>query len=279
LFEIHNYLGLTGVDRSENLRIRRIGQLISYCHIPVVIWLALQWDLEITNAMTAVESYIANLLVWLFFFTQVMFLTILVEDKWRYLRSNWFYVLIFILGIPFILNIEAITNTFRHFRLILVVMLLLPWIDAAMRSLSDNKLGTTLFTSVVIILLSGIFIAGVDPNIPTFWDGIWWAWVTVTTVGYGDLVPISGAGRIFGAVLILMGLALLSVFIANFSAIFVQKEVIKVRKESLYIRKILEDLHKIRQEEEDIMTVLRDVRSRISRLEGKLKKEDEPRED
>ena len=55
-------------------------------------------------------------------------------------------------------------------------------------------------------------------------DGLWWAWVTVTTVGYGDLVPATTEGRIFGSLLILMGLAMFSMLTASFSVFFIEQD-------------------------------------------------------
>lgn len=60
--------------------------------------------------------------------------------------------------------------------------------------------------------------AAIDPAINNIWDGMWWAWVTVTTVGYGDIVPVSGPGRILAGILMLIGMGLFSLFTANFSA-------------------------------------------------------------
>lgn len=47
-----------------------------------------------------------------------------------------------------------------------------------------------------------------DANIRSIPDGLWWAVTTVTTVGYGDTYPVTAAGRILGAALMIMGVAL-----------------------------------------------------------------------
>ena len=49
-----------------------------------------------------------------------------------------------------------------------------------------------------------------DKTFPTVWLGMWWALTTVTTVGYGDVVPQDSAGRVVASFLLLGGLALLS---------------------------------------------------------------------
>lgn len=58
--------------------------------------------------------------------------------------------------------------------------------------------------------------------IGSFWDGIWWAIVTIATVGYGDKVPLTQPGRLVGMILIVMGFTLLSVFTGLIASLFVE---------------------------------------------------------
>ena len=55
-------------------------------------------------------------------------------------------------------------------------------------------------------------------------DGIWWPLVTATTVGYGDMFPITPEGRGIGAVMMLAGISLLSVVTANIAAFFLEQD-------------------------------------------------------
>ncbi len=59
-------------------------------------------------------------------------------------------------------------------------------------------------------------------TISSFWDGIWWAIVTVATVGYGDKFPITYPGRIVGMILIVFGFVMLSVFTGLIASVFVE---------------------------------------------------------
>ncbi len=59
----------------------------------------------------------------------------------------------------------------------------------------------------------------------SFWDSIWWALVTVFTVGYGDIRPITFGGRIVAIVVMFAGISLLSLITATISSIFVSKKI------------------------------------------------------
>jgi voltage-gated potassium channel len=64
----------------------------------------------------------------------------------------------------------------------------------------------------------------VDPKtFHTVWLGIWWAIETVTTVGYGDVVPSQPAGKVIGAFLMLGGLSLLAIVTAAITSAFVAR--------------------------------------------------------
>ncbi len=104
---------------------------------------------------------------------------------------------------------------------------------------------------------AGILIAGIDPSIGTPAEGIWWAWVTVTTVGYGDVVPTSTAGRIFASLLILMGICLVSLITANVSAYLLARSAQReLRYEQRELRKLLEMEERMSSLEKKIDTIL-----------------------
>jgi len=97
------------------------------------------------------------------------------------------------------------------------------------------KLYRERFFQVVVVAICIIFLsaAGVlyyekfrnDSNIYSLWDGIWWAVVTMTTVGYGDKYPVSPGGRLVGLILIFSGVGLMSLFTATIASVFVGKKI------------------------------------------------------
>ncbi|MFS0863727.1 potassium channel family protein [Fredinandcohnia sp. 179-A 10B2 NHS] len=71
---------------------------------------------------------------------------------------------------------------------------------------------------LIVIIGFGILIHIIEPeSFPTIFDGIWWAIVTAATVGYGDFVPVSTAGRVVGVLLIFIGVGIVTRYFAAIS--------------------------------------------------------------
>jgi voltage-gated potassium channel len=82
-----------------------------------------------------------------------------------------------------------------------------------------------LATISILMLLFGILIHFIEPaQFPTIFDGIWWAFVTGATVGYGDYVPLSITGKIIAIFLILTGGAFIAFYISSLSSAAIQHE-------------------------------------------------------
>lgn len=77
-----------------------------------------------------------------------------------------------------------------------------------------------IWVAVVVISALGMYLAefGENPNVRTFWDALWWAIVTITTVGYGDVSPATAEGRLAAGVLMVLGIAFFSFLTATFTA-------------------------------------------------------------
>lgn len=90
----------------------------------------------------------------------------------------------------------------------------------------DKHFKKYLFSLVVLSLLLGILIVPLEYGykINSLEDGLWWAITTVTGVGYGDLVPVTGIGRVIGAVLMTAGLILFSLVVAILSSAINNRE-------------------------------------------------------
>ena len=72
-----------------------------------------------------------------------------------------------------------------------------------------------------------------EPRAQTYSDGLWLAFTTAATVGYGDIVPSTHGSRVFAALLVLIGLAVLSLVTASVAAIFVGTEERQIERDLL----------------------------------------------
>jgi voltage-gated potassium channel len=73
-----------------------------------------------------------------------------------------------------------------------------------------------------IMIIFGYIIHLIEPNnFPSVFDGIWWAVVTAATIGYGDYVPETFAGRITGIILMLVGIAIVSSYFVTLATVAV----------------------------------------------------------
>jgi len=74
-----------------------------------------------------------------------------------------------------------------------------------------------------ITIISGVLMHLTDEKTyPTIGDGLWWAIQTVTTVGYGDLVPTSTVGRLVAALVMVVGIGFLTVVTAAITSSFIE---------------------------------------------------------
>ncbi|WP_020483326.1 potassium channel family protein [Methylomonas sp. MK1] len=91
----------------------------------------------------------------------------------------------------------------------------LHWANHLRADLFKSKhLGYLMLLALAATLTVGMLLFLIDVNIHSPLDGIWSAWVTMTHVGYGDVVPVSFLGRVLAAGLILLGMVLFSLFTA-----------------------------------------------------------------
>jgi voltage-gated potassium channel len=77
--------------------------------------------------------------------------------------------------------------------------------------------------TVAVTVISAVLMTLTDKkNFPNIGDALWWAIQTITTVGYGDLVPTSTAGRLVAALVMIVGIGFLTVITAAITSAFVE---------------------------------------------------------
>jgi len=90
---------------------------------------------------------------------------------------------------------------------------------------NSRRLRTILIGLLFVIIFFGYIFYITEPTVESIGDGFYWALVTVTTVGYGDITPITPSGKLIASFLIILGLGLIATITAIVSAKFIQNYV------------------------------------------------------
>ena len=260
---INLLIGLSGVATNERPAARRWADRFELPMILLAIWILIEWYLVAKGIYPATLDRITGWIIWLFFVVETVVLVSLVQNKRRYLLGNWMNLLIIGAGIPLLWGVGGYAAALRTLRLLLLFPLLLNTSVTVRKILTRNHLATTLLVALAFTLMSGLLIAGIDPSIENVWEGLWWAWVTVATVGYGDIVPQSMAGKAFGAIVILFGVGFFSLLTASFSAYFVSRGEIEIEEEEI------EEIYRLK----DIVRRMEVMEQTLQRIEARLEED------
>ena len=143
----------------------------------------------------------------------------------------------------------------------------------------------TLTGNALILIFSLIFYfteIGRNEGMQSLFDAVWWAFSTVTTVGYGDLVPSTRAGRVISIFLMLMGTGLFVAHTALLANAFLDRKFLlffnkkdKTAKE--FAQRADRKREMILKEEKDILHILTEIKNKMDYLEKRLEAQRESR--
>jgi len=177
-------------------------------------------------------NYFDNLIC-LFFFIEFAVRFYKEENKIKFMRWGWIDLVSSIPMVDF-LRAGRILRLIRLLRIVRAFRSTRQLLNHVFQNKTQGALTSVFMIAFLIIIFSAIAILQVenDPrsNIKTAEDAIWWAYVTVTTVGYGDKFPVTTEGRIIAAILMTIGVGLFGTFTAYISSKFVNDNSIQTKK-------------------------------------------------
>lgn len=193
----------------------------------------------------------------------------------RYVLKNWYELLALIPAFlfAFLVSEPILGATLRSLRVIRIFRLavLLPRVIRAFNFVAtllvESKLLYLMIVSAITVTVGAFTIYAleadlIDSKITTFSDAMWWALATVTTVGYGDVVPVTTEGRIVGVVLMVAGIAIFGIFISSVGAILVETRLRRRSKEGVasdvkeLVKAKIDSLEELSPEELDLLLAL-----------------------
>jgi voltage-gated potassium channel len=138
-------------------------------------------------------------------------------DRWQYFRTTGWIDLLSSIPAVGVLRAGRFARVVRILRLIRVFCSSRQLLDFLLRKKAESAFAAATATAVLVLTVGsiGILICERDEPESSIKDGadaLWWAFVTMTTVGYGDMYPVTNAGRVVAAFVMITGVGLFGTF-------------------------------------------------------------------
>lgn len=191
--------------------------------------------LQFTNSIDTTQRYYLNIIdkvIYFIFLADSVVRFLLSKEKKNYWKHNIFDL---IAVIPFDLFTASPSGSI--FKLLKVIAYFLRVFDNLKDILFTNGFIYSLCATILITLIGsvGIYFAekGISQSINSFGDALWWSFVTVTTVGYGDISPTTVIGRVIACLLMFSGIGFLGILTSTISTYFITKSFQKNKNKML----------------------------------------------
>jgi voltage-gated potassium channel len=200
--------------------------LIFVLSLYVLLSLLISTVFQLSGELTILLNYIDNVICIVFLIDfSIRFKNS--ENKVEFMKWGWIDLVASIPSVDFLRagRLLRLIRLLRVFRALKSTKLIYEHIN---RNKKQSALTSVALISFLMIVFSSIsilqFEKGINSNIKTAEDAIWWAFVTITTVGYGDKFPVTTEGRVIGAILMTTGVGIFGTFTALVSSWFIDKK-------------------------------------------------------
>lgn len=212
--------------KAEAQRFNVLNLLVIVLSVYVLLELLISTFFKFSEETALLLDYIDNGIC-VFFLLEFCVRFYKAEHKLKFMKWGWIDLLS---SIP-MLDYARAGRMFRLIRLLRILRAFRSTRHLVNHLLQRKAQGTFAIVAVIAMLMvifSSIAILQVETdansNIKTAGDAIWWAYVTITTVGYGDKYPVTTEGRIIAAFLMTTGVGLFGTFAGYVSSWFLKNE-------------------------------------------------------
>jgi voltage-gated potassium channel len=211
---------------------RRTGPALTAVAVVALLGLVFEAAWNLRAGPIAVIDYGA----WGLFLTDYLVRLRLADRRWQFVRDHPLDLL------------AVMVPAFRSLRLIAAVARVSA---VARRGAAERVIARTVLVALTVVLAGAAVGVEAERNtagasITTFGDGLWWALTTVTTVGYGDRIPITPEGRIVGGILMVVGIAAMGAVSAAITARLIRdSEIDDPDENTLRLQRVETDLARL----------------------------------
>jgi voltage-gated potassium channel len=209
-------------EQAEHKKLSFLDLLIVILSFYVLATLLVDTFFKLPIQLSRLLSLVDNLIciVFLYDFTYHL---IKAPSKLKYLKWGWIDLIASIPSFEF-LRYGRLVRLLRLLRVLRAFRSVRYLVTHLYRNRTQATFATVAMIAFLMIIFGSISILNVenDPNsnIKTAEDAVWWAFVTITTVGYGDRYPVTAEGRIIAAFLMVTGVGLFGTFTGYVAAWF-----------------------------------------------------------
>jgi voltage-gated potassium channel len=205
----------------------------------------------------AVAVRIVSMASWLMFVVDYAVRLCLADQRWRWFSRHLFDLAIVALPV------------LRHLRLLRLVTLITVLNRAVGHAIRGRVVMYTVGGAVLLVYVASLAVLQNERGYPGaqithFGEALWWAMTTITTVGYGDLTPVSPTGRVIAVLLMIGGISLLGSITATLASWIVQR----VADEDTAARVVTTEHIDV------LVTEIQELRAEVRRLGGSSRPRD-----
>lgn len=252
----------------ENITVFQMFMVLLSVYVLIALFIDFMFDLDPRTG--ALIDHI-DFIICLIFLGDFFYRFHHAPSKLRFLRWGWIDLLA---SIPFFTSFRGgkMIRAFRILRLLRAFRSIKVLIHFLLRRRSQNTFVTVASISCFLAMIGSMTILTLEKgaeggNIKSASDALWWAVVTITTVGYGDRYPVTDAGRVVAAILMTAGVGLFGTFTGFIASMFVEPD---IKREENEVQALTQEIRALRGE-------LKALDKKVTRTQRQLKRQQNKR--
>jgi voltage-gated potassium channel len=269
------WIGLAGIEPDDNARAHHWQKRLHPVMVTIALLAVPAYFLETAGAGPSLHrvARFIDLLIFFAFLGETVWMARVSSHPGRYLVDNWLNLVILLAALASVLGASTEwVALVRVMRVTVAGLVLMRTVSGFAFLFTRRGAPVLVGTSFLILLAAGGVLYWIEPSINNYWDGLWLAFVTGMTIGYGDVIPTTGAARAVAAGVGLIGVALVTLFTASVVSFFVGGEETSLRRELQHdIKALREDIARLFATEEvhfreDLHRDINQLRQQIAHL-------------
>lgn len=245
--------GMAGPSPHDNARALSWGSRLHWPMFFITLLTIPAFYLELTAPTPAIGGVGRTLygIVALAYAAHLVLMLALSHARAIYLHRNWVDVVV-MLGVMLsqaVGSFGAWSGLEWVLRMALAALVLLRLMGYLRGLFTLKGVIPIVFIGSATLMLSGAGFYWLEPGIHSYADGLWLAFTTGATVGYGDVVPQTPAGKVFAVFVVLLGYAIFSLVTASIAAFFMDEDEKQLRREMHHdVRALRAEIEALRAE-------------------------------